>query len=199
MIIFIVGIVVLAIIIGVAAFQSNYGYGDVKITFSRPDSGSVLHTGRGNSIGSAILDGFFKLYEDITPSSRLDTIEMRYSTMVETLNQYRSRMHSYEIARCEEYISRTKELLEDRRKEDAAMSDQRRFVREQRRLMSDSLRYDVMHRDGFRCQICGATAADGLKLHVDHIIPVSKGGKTELSNLRTLCERCNMGKGAKLE
>jgi len=73
------------------------------------------------------------------------------------------------------------------------------FVAEQRRLMSDSLRYDVMRRDGFRCQICGATAKDGAKLHVDHIRPVSKGGRTEISNLRTLCERCNLGKGAKLE
>ena len=75
----------------------------------------------------------------------------------------------------------------------------RAFVAEQRRLMSDSIRYNVLRRDGFRCQICGATAKDGVKLHVDHIRPVSKGGRTEMSNLRTLCERCNMGKGAKLE
>lgn len=65
--------------------------------------------------------------------------------------------------------------------------------------MSDSLRYDVLRRDGFRCQICGITAKEGAKLHVDHIIPVSKGGKTILSNLRTLCDRCNMGKSAKIE
>lgn len=75
----------------------------------------------------------------------------------------------------------------------------RAFVAEQRRLMSDSLRYDVMRRDGFRCQICGITAKEGAKLHVDHIRPVSKGGRTEISNLRTLCDRCNLGKGAKLE
>lgn len=75
----------------------------------------------------------------------------------------------------------------------------RAFVAEQRRLMSDSLRYDVMRRDGFRCQICGITAKEGAKLHVDHIRPVSKGGRTEISNLRTLCDRCNLGKGAKPE
>jgi len=73
------------------------------------------------------------------------------------------------------------------------------FVRQQRALMTDSLRYDILKRDGFRCKICGATAADGVKLHVDHIVPVSKGGRTDPQNLRTLCERCNMGKGAKLE
>lgn len=72
-------------------------------------------------------------------------------------------------------------------------------VRYERARMTDSLRYDVMKRDGFRCQICGATQADGVKLHVDHIKPVSKGGKTVMSNLRTLCDRCNLGKSAKFD
>ena len=67
----------------------------------------------------------------------------------------------------------------------------------ERAKMTDSLRYDILRRDGFKCCICGATAADGVKLHVDHIRPVAKGGKTEKSNLRTLCDRCNHGKGAK--
>ena len=79
------------------------------------------------------------------------------------------------------------------------MSEHKRMTTEQRRLMTDSLRYDILVRDGFRCCICGASAADGVKLHVDHILPVSKGGKTERSNLRTLCESCNLGKRDKIE
>lgn len=71
-------------------------------------------------------------------------------------------------------------------------------ARFERSLMSDSLRYDILKRDHFRCCICGISAQDGAKLHVDHIIPVSKGGKTVKSNLRTLCERCNLGKSNKL-
>lgn len=67
----------------------------------------------------------------------------------------------------------------------------------QRSLMSNSLRYDIMQRDGFRCVLCGRSAKDGVQLHVDHIIPVSKGGKTEWSNLRTLCQDCNLGKSNK--
>lgn len=65
--------------------------------------------------------------------------------------------------------------------------------------VSDSLRYDIMNRDGFRCVICGASANEGAHLHVDHIIPIAKGGKSVPSNLRTLCERCNIGKSAKIE
>lgn len=67
----------------------------------------------------------------------------------------------------------------------------------QRKAMTQSLRYDVMQRDGFRCVLCGRTASDGVKLHVDHIRPVSKGGKTVMSNLRTLCNECNSGKSDK--
>ena len=73
----------------------------------------------------------------------------------------------------------------DRRKETAQY---------QRQMMTQKMRYVIMKRDGFRCTICGRTAEDGIKLHVDHIRPVSKGGKTVPENLRTLCEDCNLGK-----
>ena len=91
----------------------------------------------------------------------------------------------YEIKECYESVGDTYEEDNDPQYE--------------RSLMTDSMRYDIMKRDGFRCVLCGATANDGVKLHVDHIFPVSKGGKTEPSNLRTLCESCNRGKGAKYD
>ena len=65
--------------------------------------------------------------------------------------------------------------------------------------ISDSLRYDILNRDDFKCVICGASSKEGVRLHVDHIIPVSKGGKSRSNNLRTLCERCNVGKSDKIE
>ena len=58
-------------------------------------------------------------------------------------------------------------------------------------------RYVVLARDGFRCVLCGADAASGATLHVDHIVPVKMGGGSELSNLRTTCRECNLGKGAR--
>lgn len=99
----------------------------------------------------------------------------------------------------EEQRKQQEKVAAEKAKKEREKDARRAFVAQQRRLMTDSLRYDVMRRDGFRCQLCGATAKDGYKLHVDHIIPVSKGGRTEMQNLRTLCERCNMGKGAKIE
>jgi len=57
------------------------------------------------------------------------------------------------------------------------------------------VRFLVFRRDGYRCRLCGMTAEDGIKLHIDHIVPVANGGKTEESNLWTLCQPCNSGKG----
>ncbi|MBQ7172382.1 MAG: topoisomerase DNA-binding C4 zinc finger domain-containing protein [Clostridia bacterium] len=65
--------------------------------------------------------------------------------------------------------------------------------------VSDSLRYDILRRDNFTCVLCGASARQGARLHVDHIVPIAKGGKSVPSNLRTLCERCNIGKLDKIE
>ena len=59
------------------------------------------------------------------------------------------------------------------------------------------MRYDILRRDGFKCVRCGRGSADGVKLHVDHIVPVSRGGKSTMDNLQTLCEDCNCGKGNK--
>ena len=59
------------------------------------------------------------------------------------------------------------------------------------------LRWRVMRRDNFKCCCCGASPAidPTVKLHVDHVLPYSKGGKTTLDNLQTLCSKCNLGKG----
>ena len=60
------------------------------------------------------------------------------------------------------------------------------------------LRYLVLKRDRFYCQACGRSPAiePGTILHVDHIVPWSLNGLTVESNLQTLCDRCNVGKGA---
>ena len=63
--------------------------------------------------------------------------------------------------------------------------------------MTESLIYEVLKRDGYKCKICGVSASDGAKLEVDHIIPISKGGKTVIDNLQTLCRSCNRGKSDK--
>ncbi len=58
------------------------------------------------------------------------------------------------------------------------------------------LRWRVLTRDSFSCRSCGNSPATklGVILHVDHVIPWSKGGQTTYGNLQTLGEKCNLGK-----
>ncbi|MFZ9016248.1 MAG: HNH endonuclease [Ilumatobacteraceae bacterium] len=72
--------------------------------------------------------------------------------------------------------------------------DQRRSrVDEERRLMTNAMRVDVLRRDGHRCKMCGRDSGV-IELHVDHVVPVSHGGRTTMDNLQTLCRDCNLGK-----
>jgi hypothetical protein len=66
-----------------------------------------------------------------------------------------------------------------------------------RRSLSPRMRRKVFLRDGFKCQECGASPGKDRRvwLEVDHIFPVAKGGSNDMSNLRTLCDQCNNGKG----
>jgi hypothetical protein len=68
-------------------------------------------------------------------------------------------------------------------------------LRRRGRSFSKAKRYTILERDGFRCRYCGRTVDDGIKLHVDHIVPVSCGGSDEESNLCSSCDDCNLGKG----
>ena len=66
-----------------------------------------------------------------------------------------------------------------------------------RKPIGDKLRFEVFKRDQFKCQYCGKAAPD-VVLHVDHINPVSKGGKNDILNLITSCVNCNSGKSDRL-
>ena len=70
-------------------------------------------------------------------------------------------------------------------------------LRRTRRDISDRQRFRILVRDGFRCRSCGASPIStyGIELHVDHVLPWSKGGETVDGNLETKCISCNLGKG----
>lgn len=55
-------------------------------------------------------------------------------------------------------------------------------------------RFDILARDNYTCRYCGRQAPS-VVLHVDHVIPVVKGGTDDPDNLVTACYDCNEGKG----
>ena len=58
------------------------------------------------------------------------------------------------------------------------------------------VRYKALVRDGGKCQCCGRTAQDGVRMDGDHILPKSKYPllSLELSNIQILCHECNRSK-----
>jgi 5-methylcytosine-specific restriction endonuclease McrA len=58
-------------------------------------------------------------------------------------------------------------------------------------------RFNVLHRDDFKCQYClGKFSLKDLTL--DHVIPTSRGGKNTWDNVVTACSKCNGKKGNRL-
>lgn len=68
------------------------------------------------------------------------------------------------------------------------------ICRVERGKVSNAMRFSIYKRDGYRCRMCGISDRFA-NLEVDHIIPISKGGKSTYDNLQTLCHRCNVQKG----
>jgi hypothetical protein len=54
------------------------------------------------------------------------------------------------------------------------------------------LRKQILERDNYLCEYCGRRASE-----VDHVIPISRGGSNEPTNLVAACYDCNRGKRAK--
>ncbi len=77
--------------------------------------------------------------------------------------------------------------------------EKKKTMKYQRSLMTQKLREQIKQRDNYMCQICGNSVSiePNLLLEIDHIIPISKGGITEETNLQTLCWKCNRKKGGK--
>jgi len=61
-----------------------------------------------------------------------------------------------------------------------------------------NLRRAVIDRDGLHCVFCDEDLTDK-EIHLDHIIPESRGGPTTYNNLQVTCRKCNTSKGTLTE
>ncbi|WP_261664098.1 HNH endonuclease [Deinococcus sp. Marseille-Q6407] len=69
----------------------------------------------------------------------------------------------------------------------------RRYVRRPNTFAVPFNRRNVLRRDAFTCQYCGS----GENLTLDHVMPRSRGGRHEWTNVTTACRDCNQRKGSR--
>ena len=78
-----------------------------------------------------------------------------------------------------------------------AEADKRRrnhaYIRRELTIVYEQTYLFLAERDGLYCQVCRATE----RLQIDHVIPVTKGGTNDKTNLQLLCKTCNVKKGNK--
>lgn len=67
-------------------------------------------------------------------------------------------------------------------------------ARRGRPTVSAARRLEILARDGEVCRYCGQTEGP---FHIDHIVPVSRGGSNRDDNLCVACAPCNLSKSAK--
>lgn len=160
-------------------------FSDMKIPFSKYSGSGYVH-----NFGS-----WRKSLEQFIEYINKDD-DMSVVNVKSTINETNIPMQ----APATEYLSKEtvsdpvlKTPLADSPKPVKEKSDKRLTKRE----VNDRLRFKIMKRDNFKCKYCGRSPAIDPKivLHVDHIIPWSKGGETTFENLQTLCSKCNIGKG----
>jgi len=131
----------------------------------------------------------------------IDTYKRRFGGWRKTLEKFVEYMNQVDSGGTyDEQVPQENEINENlkviQESDDITFDLQPKIRHRTSRNINMRLRFKVLKRDNFKCCACGSSPAKdpSIELHVDHIIPWSKGGETTLDNLQTLCSKCNLGK-----
>jgi len=116
------------------------------------------------------------------------------------------------LERVKKYRLKNKERViqyykSERRREVAYRANMKRRSRKHKVDFTPLQRKEILYKYDWTCQSCGCKVHDRRtgnwntpdKAHLDHIIPISKGGNSEPDNIQVLCRTCNLSKHAKIE
>jgi len=139
-------------------------------------------------------------YQEMTsPLSKLNisSYERKFGTWRNALEKFVEYINSKDEAEEPIKVKPKKSAIVPKKKE--LPSKKVAIKKRTNRIANLRQRFRVMKRDGFKCVLCGSSPATQIscELHIDHIIPWSKGGETVEENLRTLCSSCNLGRSNK--
>ncbi|MDR0975639.1 MAG: HNH endonuclease [Christensenellaceae bacterium] len=123
-------------------------------------------------------------------------MQTRYQQVNYKKYPYQVRVNNEDVCVSEAFMLERIDFL---KKHDFNITYNQYHAVDQRKVLTKSMREQVKRRDNWTCQLCGKIMRDGVGLHIDHIVPISRGGKSMLANLRVLCSKCNGSKGGRLD
>lgn len=127
----------------------------------------------------------------ISIPDRAELVEITRRRHISSNNSYKASLKS-QLASLKEELPELEKKLEKVRNQLANAESSMR-----RKKLPENMRLAIYAEYDFKCAICFVDLKL-VKPHIDHIIPISKGGADSLDNLQPLCERCNLKKGSKL-
>ena len=101
----------IAVIILILIIAHSGNSGDVKVYFKDVESGNTRFVGKGNSVGSAMIDSCKKIYQSISPNSREETIRNRLNDMQNALSEHQNKIDRTDLATCYEYVEKLETQL----------------------------------------------------------------------------------------
>lgn len=129
---------------------------------------------------------FYPVYDAYVQISKGQPI--RFLELIEKLNNW--------LIQCDEDELENPDEIDDNSLSEEVILKAKEAAEQKVKVMP-AIRWQVFQRDNWKCVACGRGAQHDVILHIDHILPRSKGGKDKLENYQTLCDTCNIGKSNK--
>lgn len=149
--------------------------------------------------------------ENIAASLRRKTPEGRARSRLERRKRYaanpekgREQARAARVKNHARFLQLSREQYRKHRLKRIADSHNRRALvaklQEAGEIITDQEIAAQYRKQEYKCYYCGVRVGwgSGVKSHVDHYIPLSRGGRNLASNIVIACESCNLRKGAKL-
>lgn len=136
---------------------------------------------------------YYKFYQtNYWKENRAELYELKKEYIANNKPAHLKRQHSWYEKNKENVKTRTSQYKKEH-PEQYQMYNNRRRARKKTSIVDIFTTKDVIEKYGDKCVYCQDDFT-----HIDHYIPLSRGGSHTLENVRPSCEQCNLEKSNKL-
>lgn len=133
----------------------------------------------------------------------LEKLKEYHRTHKESEGKYREKNKLYLLQKAKEWTIKNKDRVNARmrkwradHKDKVSVQKNNRRAREKRGRITNEEWAQVLEKYGNKCLCCGRSAPD-VRITMDHVLPLDKGGMNTIDNVQPLCKSCNSKKHTK--